>query len=233
MFVRNRQTCVSAMGLGHRVVGDCRGRGLSHLLGSVTAGGGHPFGNRFEGRGAEPRQRGLGFGNGSGQLSALHVPFMYSLRTVFIGPNGLRAGWRLLIFVAMLVPLYFGTDPIIVLALQTLRHEISTPVGVLVVFSITLAALFLATGIMARIEGRSISDYGLPWRRALCGQFWQGAAISFVSLTALLFVLRFAGAFSFGSLALHGADIWKYGVLWALAFFVGVLTEDFLYRGYL
>ena len=67
----------------------------------------------------------------------------------------------------------------------------------------------------------------------MCGQFWQGAAISFVSLTALLFVLRFAGAFSFGSLALHGADIWKYGVLWALAFFVGVLTEDFLYRGYL
>jgi CAAX protease family protein len=46
-------------------------------------------------------------------------------------------------------------------------------------------------------------------------------------------VLRLAGVFSFGSVALHGADTWRYGVLWALVFFVGVLTEDFLYRGYL
>jgi hypothetical protein len=158
---------------------------------------------------------------------------MVRLRRVFIGANGLRAGWRLLIFVAILVPLYFGTDPIIDFALRRLHQEIATPVGVLVVFSITLAALFLASGIMAKIEGRSVADYGLPWRRAFCGQFWQGAAISFISLTALLCVLHLAGVFSFGSLALHGADIWKYGLLWALAFFGGVLTEDFLYRGYL
>jgi hypothetical protein len=114
---------------------------------------------------------------------------MFSMRAVFIGPNGLRAGWRLLIFFAMLVPLYFGTGPIIDFAMRRVHQEISTPVGALVVFSITFAVLFLASGIMARIEGRSIADYGLPWRRAFCGQFWQGAAISFVSLTALLCVL--------------------------------------------
>ena len=41
------------------------------------------------------------------------------------------------------------------------------------------------------------------------------------------------GSFSFGSPALHGADIWKYGALWTLPLFLSALFEDFLYRGYL
>jgi len=158
---------------------------------------------------------------------------MFTFQEVFMGPNGLRAGWRLLIFIGMLIPLYFGTGPIIDSAMLKLHADIFTPLGGFVVFSILLAALFLASGIMARIEGRRIADYGLPWRRAFCGQFWQGAAISFASLTTLLFGLRLAGVFSFGSLALHGADIWKYGIQWAVSMFVIILFEDFLYRGYL
>jgi membrane protease YdiL (CAAX protease family) len=149
------------------------------------------------------------------------------------GPNGLRAGWRLLIFVAMLVPLYYGTGAVIDSAERKLHIEMFSPTDTLIAVGISLAALFLATGIMATIEGRSIGDYGLPWRRTFCGQFWQGAAISFASLTALLFGLRLAGAFSFGSLALHGADIWRNGILWSVGFFLVALLEDFLYRGYL
>ena len=149
------------------------------------------------------------------------------------GPNGLRAGWRLLIFVAMLVPLYYGTGTVIDSAERKLHIEMFSPTDTLIAVGISLAALFLASGIMATIEGRSIGDYGLPWRRAFCGQFWQGAAISFASLTALLSGLRLAGVFSFGSLALHGADIWRNGILWSVGFFLVALFEDFLYRGYL
>jgi CAAX protease family protein len=148
------------------------------------------------------------------------------------GPNGLRAGWRLLIFIAMLVPLYYVTGAIIDSAERKLHIEMFSPSDILIVMVVILAGLFLATGIMAIIEGRSIADYGLPWRRALCGQFWQGAAISFASLTALLFGLRLVGAFSFGSLALHGADIWRNGILWTVAFILVAIMEDFLYRGY-
>ena len=155
------------------------------------------------------------------------------MRAVFIGPNGLRSGWRLLIFFAILIPLGYAAGRITDSILHKLQTDMYTPLGGTVVMAPLVVALLLSSGMMAKIEGRSIAEYGLPWRRAFCGQFWQGAAISFVSLTALLCVLRLAGVFSFGSLALHGADIWKYGVLWALAFFVGVLTEDFLYRGYL
>ena len=150
-----------------------------------------------------------------------------------MGPNGLRAGWRLLIFFAILVPLGIGAGRIIDLLLSKLQADMYTPLGGLAVMGTLVIALLLASNIMARIERRRISDFGLPWRRAFCRQFWQGAAISFSSLTALLFVLWLAGAFSFGSPALHGADIWKYGALWTLPLFLSALFEDFLYRGYL
>jgi len=46
----------------------------------------------------------------------------------------------------------------------------------------------LRAGIMAKIEGRSIADCGLPWRRIFCLQFWLGWGIGLVSLAALLAV---------------------------------------------
>jgi hypothetical protein len=86
---------------------------------------------------------------------------------------------------------------------------------------------------MSRIEGRRLGDYGFPWRRALCGQFWQGAAISFVSLTMLLLVLRLARAYSLGTVQLHGVEILKFGSLWAVTMILATMVEEFLYRGYL
>jgi uncharacterized protein len=51
---------------------------------------------------------------------------------------------------------------------------------------------------------------------------------------SLLFVtMRLAGVFSFGAIALHGWDVWKYAAAWAVLLFLGALLEDFLYRGYL
>jgi uncharacterized protein len=152
---------------------------------------------------------------------------------IFLGPNGLRAGWRLLIFFAILLPVGYGTFRLIDAALNLLHLDNASPSGSVISTGTTAFALLLVSWIMTRIEGRSISAYGVPWRRAFCLQFWQGAAISLVSLTALLFVLHLAGALSFGSLALHGVDIWKYGTSWAVVFFLLAFIEDFLYRGYL
>jgi hypothetical protein len=152
---------------------------------------------------------------------------------VLRGPNGLRAGWRLLIFYAIFAPLFYGASRIVDALTQKLHTTEGTPLAGTVLMGVFFAALLLASGIMARIEGRSITDYGLPWRRAFCGQFWLGAAFSFASLTVLLLAIHLAGGFSFGSLGLHGADIWKYGVFWAVPLFLSAVLEDFFYRGYL
>ena len=129
---------------------------------------------------------------------------------IFLGPNGPRAGWRLLIFLAILLPVGYGTFRLIDAALNLLHLDNASPLSGVISTGTTAFALLLVSWIMTRIEGRTIGAYGVPWRRAFCRQFWQGAAISLVSLTALLFVLRLARALSFGSLALHGVDIWKY-----------------------
>jgi len=152
--------------------------------------------------------------------------------SIFKGPNGLRAGWRLLIFFAIFAPLGYVAGLIVDHVIDPATdHE--TPMSGTILMGTFLIALLLATWIMAKIEGRTFANYGLPWRRAFCKQFWQGVAISFGSLFLLLAVLRLAGVFSFGSLALHGMDILKYAVAWTVPLFVAALLEDFFYRGYL
>lgn len=94
------------------------------------------------------------------------------------GPNGLRAGWRLLIFFAILLPLGYAANRMIHSVLEKLHADFFTPLGGTIVLGGLASTLLLTAWIMARMEGRSLADYGLPWRRAFCLQFWQGAALA-------------------------------------------------------
>ena len=152
--------------------------------------------------------------------------------TIWKGPNGIRAGWRLLIFFALLAPMLWGSGLLADAIVRRFSLTTETPAGGLAAYGLFLLPLMIATWIMSRIEGRTFADYGLPWRRAFCSQFWQGAAFSFASLSLLMLVLRLLGGYYYGSLALHGLDIWKYALLWTAPIFSAALLEDFLYRGY-
>ena len=152
---------------------------------------------------------------------------------VWRGPNGLRAGWRLLIFVPILVLLGYGMSLGVDALVRRMHPDFSTPLADVLSIDLLVLPLLLATWIMGRIERRSFADYGLPWRRAFGRKFWQGAGFSFVSFTVVLLAMRLAGVFSFGPIALHGFDLWKYAAAWAVLVFLGALLEDFLYRGYL
>ena len=89
-----------------------------------------------------------------------------------------------------------------------------------------------ASWIMGRIEGRTIADYGLPWRKMFRMQFWQGALLGFASITGLLVVMRAVGVFYFDSIALHGFDIWEWAIAWTMVFILVALREEFRARGY-
>ncbi len=93
------------------------------------------------------------------------------------------------------------------------------------------AALFSAA-VMAKIEKRSLADYGLPGQGAFGARFWQGMVWGFVALTALLLVLRVGHHFYFGSLALSGSKLVFYAGLWAVAFLAVGFSEEFITRGY-
>ena len=145
----------------------------------------------------------------------------------------MRAGWRLLIFLAILMLLGYGTSRSVDALTRRIHADFSTPLDNVLLIDLLLLPLLITSWIMGRIERRTFADYGLPWRQAFGRRFWQGAAFSFASFTVLLLVMHVAGVFSFGAIALHGWDVWKYAVAWAVLLFLGALLEDFFYRGYL
>ena len=85
---------------------------------------------------------------------------------IFKGTDGLRAGWRLLIYAALLCALGYGADKIANAIFHGQWPDLMTPTGIVLSFLDEACALLLAAWIMAKIESRSLSDYGLPWRRA-------------------------------------------------------------------
>ena len=136
----------------------------------------------------------------------------------------LDAAWRLAAFIG------------IVAALTALIQRAVPGQDDAIVFLIREAlgfvALLVAAWIMGKIEGRTMADYGLPWRSMFRARFWQGILVGFAAGTTLVGAMWACGVFSFGSLALHGLDVAKWGGAWALAFVLVGLYEEFAVRGY-
>lgn len=160
----------------------------------------------------------------------------FTLHNAFAARHGLQAGWRFLIFLALL----FAIAGILNGASRAFSHAHPkgqafasfTASGVLVGELTTFLVVLLASWIMSLIEGRMIGDYGLPARRAFGRAFWQGVLIGFLAITALLVALRIGGALHFQGLALHGFEPWKYAAAWGAAFLLVGFFEEFGFRGY-
>ena len=155
-----------------------------------------------------------------------------AVASVFVGRNGIRAGWRLLIF-AVIVFAMLVVYGLIVRAVSHGKPQMAFSYPDIIVGDGPVFFIFLiASWIMTFIEKRKIADYGLPVRKAFGKEFWQGAVIGFVAMSALLVALRALGVFSFGSMALHGVAIAKYAALWAVAFLCVGFFEEYSLRGY-
>ena len=147
---------------------------------------------------------------------------------VFYGPSELRAGWRLFIFLAIVIAVINARNLIV----RGLLHG-ADDTALFFVREVTDFLIFLlASWIMGNIEGRTIADYGLPRRRMFRVQFWQGALLGFAAITGLLVAMRVVGVFYFGSIALHGADIWRWAIVYVFVFILVALREEFRARGY-
>ena len=150
------------------------------------------------------------------------------MHQLFFGRTELRAGWRLLIFLAIVVALITASN----LAVRSFLHGADDTTLFLVRELLDFLIFLFASWIMGRIEARTIADYGLPWRKMFRIQFWQGVLLGFASITALLVAMRLSGVFHFGGIALHGADVWKWAIIYALVFTLVALREEFRARGY-
>ncbi len=154
---------------------------------------------------------------------------------IFTGPHGLRAGWRVLIFLALslLILILVSTAFRFIAPSFFKQHHAFSPSFVIVSEILSLLVLLFTMLIIGRIEHRSIDSYGLPLRKAFCDTFWVGAVLGFVSLTALLMAIRGLHGFYFGPVALSGRALLHFALLWALAFLMVGVWEEYSFRGYL
>jgi CAAX protease family protein len=160
-------------------------------------------------------------------------------RRIFIGPNGLRAGWRLLIFSALMVALIGALVIIRSGGVQAFKEakkhaaEITvTPLLMIKGEAMAFLLLCAATWIMAKIERRKFSEYGLPLRRGLGKNLWRGCLWGFLSISGTLLTMFLFHGFRITALALHGAAILSSMLAWGIAFLLAALFEEFLNRGY-
>ena len=158
---------------------------------------------------------------------------------VFTGPNGIRAGWRLLIFLlifgAIAAALNFGIRhiPGVRAAVHTDRGAPLTPARALFGEGLLVCILLASTFLMTRIEKRKFADYGLPGRGAFGKQFWLGVPFGFAMLSILLAGIGAGHGVSLGGLAIAGPAAIEYGLVWAVAFVLVGVFEEFSFRGYL
>jgi uncharacterized protein len=159
---------------------------------------------------------------------------------LFYGPHGLRAGWRALIFLAIVVAIVFlinvighyltrryGHRPINPAAITTL-----TP-GLVAIGELTsLAVILVATLIMGRIEHRKLAHYGLPLRTPFPKYFWEGLFWGFLSISGVLFVISLFHGFRITGVDTHGSALALSAVQWTLAFLAVGFSEEFTFRGY-
>lgn len=152
---------------------------------------------------------------------------------IFVGKDGLRAGWGLLIFIASFAAIGYSLT-VIASKLHLPDPKTLSSISLQIAFLIeglNVVVVFVITRIMAKIESRPVSGYGLEDRRRL-PHFLAGMAWGVTCLSLLVLILWKAGLLIIDGRLLFSGDILRYGALWMLAFVLVGLFEENLNRGY-
>lgn len=158
------------------------------------------------------------------------------MRKIFFNARGLRAFWRLIIFVGIFIGLGYVTDGIahVVPAIAHLRQRaFLDPVGLAYQEAEALIQVLIATLIMARIERRRFAAYGIPTRDAFGRDFWVGCGWGIGSTTLLVALIAAFGGYRVVGLAIHGGTPLYFTFIWLLANLLIGFSEELQYRAYL
>jgi uncharacterized protein len=173
-------------------------------------------------------------------LVSSHRPPPRSVKSIFWGPNGLRAGWRMFIFLALFCAMFLGFTIIrsggvhgFVEAQKRLRGFTLTPLLLGGSEAIAIMFLAIATLVMSKIEHRKLRDYGLPLLQTLGRNFWLGSLLGFLAISGTLLAMFLLHGFRVTGVALHGLAVIPDLFAWGIAFLLSGLFEEFLNRGYL
>ena len=164
----------------------------------------------------------------SDKPQSAHRTALYDL---FATEQGLRAGWRLVLYVAVVVLLTFVSG----FVASLVPNLIADPSGVGSLFfqeAGGFAVVGVAAVFMGRLEHRKPGVYGLPLRDAFRSKFWLGVLLGLAEISLLVAAIASFGGYSFGTVVLRDVELVQWAAVWMVLFiFVGFL-EEFLFRGY-
>jgi len=160
---------------------------------------------------------------------------MSKAKSIFIGPDGLRHGWRFLIFVATIfLVVQFLEQPAITFLeakLRVDRSALSAP-SIIIGHGFDLIVILIVTGVFALCERRRVDSYGLPVNEAFGGLFWNGVVAALVVVAFVAAAMLVTGGMRIHGIALRGTDLISSPLLWLIAMLFVGLTEEYFFRGY-
>jgi membrane protease YdiL (CAAX protease family) len=160
----------------------------------------------------------------------------HDLRWVFLGEQGLRAGWSIALFLVLSVLFIAVLGASAQAIAKNLHHQPKTgsltPLAGLIGESILVLAILGAGALMAKLEGRRLLDYNLTGPRRLL-HFASGAVAGFLALSALVGGLLWGGWMHLGPGSLTGVQIYGYAAAWGVVFLFTGFFEEGSFRCYL
>jgi membrane protease YdiL (CAAX protease family) len=163
---------------------------------------------------------------------------------LFVGADGLRAGWGMLIFIVLFAVLGLATSflsariqhkpfpPKPQAASAPAASKEEPPRRTILNEGISFLIVLVVAFILSKIERRPNSRYGFGGTHRI-PQFLQGLGWGLVCLSFLVATLYFAGYLHFDGRLLSNAAGFKYGLVWAVGFTLVGCLEESLTRGYL
>ncbi len=158
-----------------------------------------------------------------------------TLRRVFIGGRGLRAGWGCLLFLGLLALVLFAINRLLHLLQHSQKQTpgaLQSPQQLILVELGSAAVVLLISWIVTRIESRPFTSFGLG-DRAFVARFGGGVLSGFAAISALVGLLWSAHLLVLSGVVLPTRAALGYGAAWALGFLLVGLFEELLLRGYL
>lgn len=158
-----------------------------------------------------------------------------TLRKVFTGKEGLRAGWSAIVFILIFAG-FMGAVVFVTLKFVpgSGRAKNVGDISLKLAYvneGLATVGVLLATWLMAKIERRG-RNYGYGGAHKLV--LFAGGIVSGVILISLLvFTLYKGGLLVVQGRLMFGGDVARYGILWLVAFVFAGVFEESLTRGFL
>jgi len=153
------------------------------------------------------------------------------LRWAFVGPGGIRAGWRFAIFAGLVFGSGFVVFPLLSLV-YTFSDTGFVPGDILVGEIGNAGSLLFISVLLVRLERHREPWFGLTLGRDTLRLFGIGCFWAIAMVTLLLLIPWACGYVSFAGLAMHGGELWRYTAIWLAGMLLVGLGEELTFRGY-